>query len=54
MESGATAEIGVIGNEGVLGVSAFLGGDSMPNRAIIQSAGDAYRMKVAGMSRTFG
>lgn len=53
MENGATAEIGVIGNEGVLGVSAFLGGDSMPNRAIIQSAGDAYRMKIANFKSAF-
>ncbi len=45
MENGATAEIGVIGNDGVSGYALFLGGDSMPNRAVIQSAGDAYKMK---------
>jgi CRP-like cAMP-binding protein len=45
MENGATAEIGVIGNDGVCGFALFLGGNSTSNRAIIQSAGDAFRMK---------
>lgn len=53
MENGATAEIGVIGNEGMVGVATFLGGNSMPNRAIIQSAGEAYRMKPADLLTEF-
>ncbi|MDP9139861.1 MAG: Crp/Fnr family transcriptional regulator [Pseudomonadota bacterium] len=44
MESGAPAEIAGVGNEGVVGVSLFMGGDSTPSRAIVQSAGFAYRL----------
>lgn len=44
MESGASAEIAVVGNEGVVGVSLFMGGESTPSRAIVQSAGQAYRL----------
>jgi CRP-like cAMP-binding protein len=44
MESGASAEISVVGNEGVVGVALFMGGESMPSRAIVQSAGSAYRL----------
>src|SRR5580765_1179868 len=36
MENGATAEIGVVGNDGILGIALFMGGDTTPNRAIIQ------------------
>ena len=53
MENGATAEIGVIGNDGVCGYALFLGGNSMPNRAVIQSAGDAFRMKADDMRVEF-
>jgi CRP-like cAMP-binding protein len=45
MENGASAETAVIGNEGILGIALFLGSDSMPNRAVVQSAGHAYRLK---------
>ena len=45
MEDGASAEIAVVGNEGVVGVSLFMGGETTPSRAIVQSAGDAYRLK---------
>ncbi|PKO47077.1 MAG: Crp/Fnr family transcriptional regulator [Betaproteobacteria bacterium HGW-Betaproteobacteria-22] len=45
MESGASAEIAVVGNEGILGVPVFLGGDSTLSRAVVQSAGYGYRMK---------
>lgn len=45
MLNGASAEIGVVGNEGVLGVALFMGGETMPNRAVVQSAGQAYRLK---------
>ncbi len=53
MENGATAEIGVIGNDGVTGHALFLGGDSMSNRAVIQSAGDAFRMSAKDLKAEF-
>ncbi len=45
MHDGASAEIAVVGNEGVIGVALFMGGESMPHRAVVQSAGYAYRLK---------
>lgn len=45
MENGASSEIAVVGNEGIIGVALFMGGNSMPNRAVIQSAGHAYRLR---------
>jgi CRP-like cAMP-binding protein len=44
MEDGASAEISVVGNEGLVGISLFMGGESTPSRAIVQSAGSAYRL----------
>nr|WP_282452716.1 Crp/Fnr family transcriptional regulator [Lysobacter sp. CAU 1642] len=44
MEDGASAEISVVGNEGLIGISLFMGGESTPSRAIVQSAGSAYRL----------
>src|SRR5689334_8033658 len=44
METGVTAEMGLAGNDGVVGVALFLGGDTTPNRAVVQLAGSAYRM----------
>jgi CRP-like cAMP-binding protein len=44
LESGASAEIAIVGREGVVGVSIFMGGATTPNRAVVQSAGHAYRM----------
>ena len=44
LESGASAEIAVVGNEGVVGVSIFMGGETTPSRAVVQSAGHAYRL----------
>ena len=44
MEDGASAEIGIVGNDGILGLALFMGGDSVPNRAVVQSAGSAFRM----------
>jgi hypothetical protein len=41
MENGASAEIAVVGNEGIVGVSLFMGGDTTPSRAVVQSAGKA-------------
>ncbi len=45
MENGASAEIAVVGNEGIVGIALFMGGGTVPNRAVVQSAGHAYRMK---------
>jgi CRP-like cAMP-binding protein len=45
MDNGDAAEIAIVGNEGVVGVSLFLGGDSTPSRAVVQSAGRGFRMK---------
>ena len=44
LEDGASAEISVVGNEGLIGVSLFMGGETTPSRAIVQSAGFAYRL----------
>jgi CRP-like cAMP-binding protein len=46
MENGLSAEIAVVGNEGMLGVSMFMGGDTTPSRAVVQSSGYGYRVKV--------
>lgn len=54
MESGASAEISVVGNEGVLGVSLFMGGDSTPSRAVVQGTGQAYRLIASRMKEEFG
>lgn len=45
MENGSSAEMGLTGNDGVVGIALFMGGGTMPNRAVVQSAGDAIRMK---------
>lgn len=44
LENGASAEIAVVGNEGIIGVSLFMGGETTPSRAVVQSAGYAYRL----------
>ncbi|MFC7418540.1 Crp/Fnr family transcriptional regulator [Iodobacter arcticus] len=44
LESGASAEIAIVGNEGIVGISLFMGGNSTPSRAVVQSAGFAYRL----------
>jgi CRP-like cAMP-binding protein len=46
LENGASAEIAIVGNEGILGISMFMGGDSTPSRAVVQSAGHGFRLKV--------
>ncbi|UHL65916.1 Crp/Fnr family transcriptional regulator [Paralcaligenes sp. KSB-10] len=45
MENGASAEIAVVGKEGIVGVSLFMGGETTPSRAVVQSAGQAYQLK---------
>jgi len=44
LENGASAEISVVGNEGVIGIALFMGGETTPSRAVVQSAGHAYRL----------
>jgi CRP-like cAMP-binding protein len=53
MQDGASAEIAVIGNEGLVGISSFMGGDSTPSRAVVQSAGQGFRMKAEILKREF-
>ncbi len=53
MEDGASAEIAVVGDEGIVGVSLFMGGESTPSRAVVQSAGHAYRLPGQQLKREF-
>jgi CRP-like cAMP-binding protein len=53
MENGASAEIAVVGNEGIVGVSLFMGGESTPSRAVVQSAGLGCRLKASLMKTEF-
>jgi CRP-like cAMP-binding protein len=53
MEGGASAEIAVTGNEGLVGFSLFMGGESTPSRAIVQSGGNGYRLKANALKREF-
>ena len=53
MENGASAEIAVVGQEGLVGISLFMGGESTPSRAVVQSAGAAYRMTAETIKAEF-
>ena len=53
MESGASAEIAITGNEGLIGVSLFMGGESTPSRAVVQSEGNGYRLKASILKKEF-
>lgn len=53
MENGASAEMGLTGNDGVVGIALFMGGGTMPNRAVVQSAGGALRMKAKVLQDEF-
>jgi CRP-like cAMP-binding protein len=53
MENGASAEIAVAGNEGLVGISLFMGGGSTPSRAVVQSAGQGYRMQAQTIKDEF-
>ena len=53
MESGASAEIAIVGEEGLVGISLFMGGESTPSRAVVQSAGAGYRLKASVLKREF-
>jgi CRP-like cAMP-binding protein len=54
MTDGASAEIAVVGNEGILGISLFMGGETTPSRAVVQSAGYGYRLKAKLLKQEFG
>ncbi len=53
MENGASAEIAIVGNEGIVGISLFMGGESTPSRAVVQSAGRGLRLKAQMMKEEF-
>jgi len=53
IESGASAEIAIAGNEGLVGISLFMGGESTPSRAVVQSAGEGYRVKASVLKKEF-
>src|SRR5438034_3454066 len=53
MEDGTTAEMGLTGNDGVVGIALFLGGETTPNRAVVQIAGRALRMKARVLREEF-
>ncbi|BCM24685.1 Crp/Fnr family transcriptional regulator [Methyloradius palustris] len=53
MENGSSAEIAVVGNEGILGISLFMGGNTTPSRAVTQSAGFGYRLKAQLIKEEF-
>jgi CRP-like cAMP-binding protein len=53
MKDGASAEIAVVGNEGLVGISLFMGGETTPSRAVVQSAGQAFRLSSKVMKREF-
>lgn len=53
MENGSTAEIAMVGREGIVGVSLFMGGETTPSRAVVHSAGFGYRLRAAVMLEEF-
>jgi CRP-like cAMP-binding protein len=53
MEDGSSAEIAVVGNEGIVGVALFMGGETTPSRGIVQSAGHAYRLRGQHLKQEF-
>ena len=53
IENGASAEIAVVGNDGVVGISLFMGGGSTPSRGVVRSAGRGFRLKASVMNKEF-
>jgi hypothetical protein len=53
MENGASAELAVVGNEGLVGVSLFMGGESTTSRAVVQSAGQGWRLASKAIKEEF-
>ena len=54
MEDGSSAEIAVVGNEGLVGISLFMGGETTPSRAVVQSSGHAFRLAARYLREEFG
>jgi CRP-like cAMP-binding protein len=54
MENGSTAEIGMAGNDGLVGIALFMGGSTTPSRAVVQSAGNAFRLRSRALQSAFG
>ncbi len=54
MHDGSSAEIAIVGNEGVVGIALFMGGESTPSRAVVQSAGYGYRLRASVLKSEFG
>jgi len=54
MEDGSSAEIAVVGKDGVVGISLFMGGETTPSRAVVQSAGQSYRLRAGVLKGEFG
>ena len=52
-ENGESAEIAIVGNEGIVGISLFMGGESTTSRAVVQSAGQAFRLKAQALKDEF-
>jgi len=53
MIDGSTAEVGLVGNEGLVGIALFMGGDTTPNQVIVQGAGEAFKLRAAAMQAEF-
>jgi CRP-like cAMP-binding protein len=53
MENGMAAEMGLVGNDGMVGIALFMGGDTMPNRAVVQLGGGAIRMRASTLQNEF-
>jgi CRP-like cAMP-binding protein len=53
MEDGASAEIAVVGHEGLVGIALFMGGETTPSRAVVQSAGEGWRLPAAAVKEAF-
>jgi CRP-like cAMP-binding protein len=53
LENGASAEIAVVGNEGIVGIALFMGGETTPNQAVVQSEGEAYKLRSSLLKEEF-
>lgn len=53
MEDGSSAEIAVVGNDGLVGIALFMGGETTSSRAVVQSAGFCYRLKATFLKKEF-
>ena len=53
MENGTSAEMGIVGCDGVVGIAVFMGGDTTPNRAVVQSAGESFRLDLKSFRHEF-